>query len=162
MKGIILLLTFVGGISCPIILEHAQSLTIDSFGVVPEIVVAAPRYKNEDDAWSGLIDTVVVTTERHENDDIAWSGLMDTTIATAQRYDDENATLTVTMAEGEQNTRGTDDAPLKTSMDNRDSQQSLSKDINSIIFAYIRLTIYHIVLGALNFIFAVFLLLLFT
>ncbi len=39
-------------------------------GLMPEIVVTAPRYQYEDDAWSGLIDTIVVTAPRHEVEDI--------------------------------------------------------------------------------------------
>ncbi|KPL15993.1 hypothetical protein AMJ74_00130 [candidate division WOR_3 bacterium SM1_77] len=38
-------------------------------GQMREIVVTAPRYEYEDDAWSGLMDTVVVIAPRNEKNE---------------------------------------------------------------------------------------------
>lgn len=79
----------------------AQIMGIDANGVVDEVVVTAPRYANEDIAWSGLmpevvatapryrddadlgmIEEIVVTAPRYVHEDIAWSGLMPEIICT--------------------------------------------------------------------------------
>ena len=44
--------------------------TDKDIGQMPEIVVIAPRYLHEDDAWSGLMDTIVVTADRYHADDL--------------------------------------------------------------------------------------------
>jgi hypothetical protein len=40
-----------------------------------EVVIEAPRYDNEDIAWSGLLPETVITAPRHVDEDVAWSGL---------------------------------------------------------------------------------------
>ncbi len=106
MKRFITLLIIIAGFTGLNALEPANNSTFDSMGCMPEIVVTAPRFENEDDAWSGLIpeivttaprdkDTntigvmseIVVTAPRFENEDDAWSGLMPEIVTTAPRYD---------------------------------------------------------------------------
>ncbi len=43
--------------------------TFEYFGQMPEIVVTAPRYEYEDEAWSGLMETVYVTAPRYDGED---------------------------------------------------------------------------------------------
>ncbi len=49
--------------------------TFNYIGQMPEIVVTAPHYEYEDDAWSGLIETVVVTAPRHVGEDANMAGV---------------------------------------------------------------------------------------
>ena len=37
---------------------------LDSIGMMQEVVVAAPRYENQDEAWLGMIEGVVVEARR--------------------------------------------------------------------------------------------------
>ncbi len=95
-------------------ISSAQIMGIDSNGVVDEIVVTAPRYENEDDAWSGMMpevvvaapryfssaeigmmDEVFVIAPRYENEDDAWSGMMPEVVVIAPRYDDSTVKLTL-------------------------------------------------------------------
>lgn len=41
-----------------------DSRAIETTGMMPEIVVTAPRYENQDEAWLGMIEGVVVEAER--------------------------------------------------------------------------------------------------
>ena len=41
-----------------------DSREIETTGMMPEIVVTAPRYENQDEAWLGMIEGVVVEAER--------------------------------------------------------------------------------------------------
>ena len=105
MKNFVTLFIIIAGFASANALEPANA-TFDAIGVMSEIVVSAPRYANEDDAWSGMMpeivttalrdkDTnaigmmseIVVTAPRYENEDDAWSGLMNEVVATAPRYD---------------------------------------------------------------------------
>lgn len=50
--------------------ESSERLTFDSIGLMPEIVVTAPRFEYEDDVWSGLMPEVVVTALRYAGDEV--------------------------------------------------------------------------------------------
>lgn len=82
------LLSFVAG-------ESSERSAFDPMSLVPEIVVTAPRFEYEDDAWSGLMPEVVVT---------------------APRYIAEDADSEIAMSEHRPNARGISSQPL--SIDN--------------------------------------------
>ena len=137
MKAFITIFIFTTTLSRPTTSVPPQNSTFDYVGCMPEIVVTAPQYEYEDEAWSGLMPEVVVTAPRYDGKDMYSAGII---------------------ATGEQNRSDVDNAAFQTSMNNRDNNQSLNKDINFIIFAQVRLPIYVIVLEALSFIIALFLL----
>jgi hypothetical protein len=60
---ILIVVVFLGGI------VYASEATgklqeSDSIGMMPEVVVTAPRYENQDEAWAGLVEGVVVEAQR--------------------------------------------------------------------------------------------------
>ena len=112
MKGLITLLILVTGFAGPVASEPAYNSTFDSIGLMPEIVVTAPRYEYENEAWSGLMPEVVVTAPRYDGAEVSSVGMA---------------------SEVEPNTLGTDNEPSQTSMHNRESNQPFSIDINIII-----------------------------
>jgi len=59
-------------------------------GMMPEVVVTAPRYESEDIAHSGMMPEVVVNAPRYKNEDPAWSGLMPETVVTEPRFEQED------------------------------------------------------------------------
>ncbi len=65
--------------------------TLDYIGQMPEVVVTAPRYEYEDEAWAGLMPETVVTEARYEHEDDAWSGMMPETVVSETRYENEDA-----------------------------------------------------------------------
>lgn len=112
MGSFIALVIFVAGLTGPVTLETEQNTVFDSIGLMPEIVVTAPQYEYQDDAWSGLMPEVVVT---------------------APRIDSENMTLEVMMAKVEPNSPNADNSLFQSGMNNRDSSQPFSVDINTAI-----------------------------
>ncbi len=70
---------------------QADDTSMEHTGQMPEVVITAPRYEYEDEAWAGLMPETVATAPRYEYEDAAWSGLMPETIATAPRHSDERA-----------------------------------------------------------------------
>jgi len=112
MGSFIALLFLVAGLPSPATIESEQDAMLDSIGLMPEIVVTAPRHEYQDEAWGGLMPEVMVT---------------------APRYDAEDANSEVMMAEAELNAPGTNNGPPQTSMQNRDSNQLFSIDINIAI-----------------------------
>lgn len=60
---ILFVVVFLGGI------VYASETTgklqeSDSIGMMPEVVVTAPRYENQDEAWAGFVEGVVVEAQR--------------------------------------------------------------------------------------------------
>lgn len=52
-------------------------------GMMPEVVVTAPRYEYEDIAWSGMIQETIVTAPRYTDQEIAWMETMPEIVVTA-------------------------------------------------------------------------------
>ena len=129
MKRFITLLIIIAGFTSANALEPANA-TFDAIGVMSEIVVSAPRYANEDDAWSGLMNEIVTTAPRYD----AWSGLTDTIYVTASRYDDTDIGPITMIGQTKPNTPGANNEPFQINMNNLDNNQSFSRNINSIIF----------------------------
>jgi hypothetical protein len=75
---------------------QASDISMEEIGQMPEVVITAPRYEYEDEAWAGLMPETVITARRYEHEDAAWSGLMPETIVTAAR--DNEQTPNVIMA----------------------------------------------------------------
>lgn len=130
MKRFITLLIIMAGFTGLNALEPANNSTFDSMGCMPEIVVTAPRYANEDDAWSGLMPEIVTTAPRYD----AYSGLTDTIYVTASRYDDTDIGPITLIGQMKPNTPGANNEPFQINMNNLDNNQSFSRNINSIIF----------------------------
>jgi len=75
----------------------AVEQTTEYVGQMPEIVVTAPRYEYEDDAWSGLMPEKVVTAPRYTNEEIMDAEVPPTTIVRAEKnklMNDANMTKT--------------------------------------------------------------------
>ncbi len=85
MQGLIILLMVFVQVSGPSALDAYDSFPYESIGHMPEVVVQAPRYENEDDAWAGLMPETVVQAPRYENEDDAWAGLMLEVVVVAER-----------------------------------------------------------------------------
>ena len=130
MKRFITLLIIIAGFTGLNALEPANNSTFDSMGCMPEIVVTAPRFENEDDAWSGLMPEIVTTAPRYD----AYSGLTDTIYVTASRYDDTDIGPITMIGQTKPNTPGANNEPFQINMNNLDNNQSFSEGINSIIF----------------------------
>jgi len=45
-------------------ISGASVQQLDSFGMMPEITVTAPRYEYQDEAWLGMVEGVVVEAQR--------------------------------------------------------------------------------------------------
>lgn len=101
----------------------------EHIGQIGEIVVTAPRYEYEDDAWAGLMETVIVTASRYEYEDEAWAGLMETTVVTGQRYDGEDANIA--------------------GVTNGSTNKSFGRDSNFAHFVHERAQVYFMILGAM-------------
>ncbi len=129
MKKIITLLIIIAGFTGLNALEPANNSTFDSIGHMPEIVVTAPRYENEDDAWSGLMPEIIATAPRYD----AYSGLTDTIYVTASRYEDTDIGHITMIGQTKPNTPGSNNKLFQPGMNNLDNNQSFSGDINSII-----------------------------
>jgi hypothetical protein len=111
------MLSLIGMILMTVTVSGAQSMHIDNpdsnyIGMMPEVVITAPRYEGEDIAYCGMmpevivtapryhseaemgmIDEVVVTAPRYEGEDIAYCGMMPEVIVTAPRYKVTNPVL---------------------------------------------------------------------
>jgi cytoskeletal protein CcmA (bactofilin family) len=70
MQGLIAIIFIVAQISSPIAME-AHNSTYEYIGQMPEIVVIAPRYEQEDDAWSGMMPETIVTAPRYNKENYA-------------------------------------------------------------------------------------------
>jgi len=68
---------------------QADDTSVEYIGQMSEVVVTAPRYEYEDEAWAGLMPETVAAAPRYEHEDAAWSGLMPETVATAPRHSNE-------------------------------------------------------------------------
>jgi hypothetical protein len=101
----------------------------EHIGQITEIVVTAPRYDHEDEAWAGLMETVIVTASRYEYEDEAWAGLMETVVVAGQRYDGGDANIA--------------------GMTNHSTNQSLGRESNFPSFLNIRAQVYFMILGAM-------------
>jgi len=64
MKGVIILLAILIKMSFAVMPEETDNAIVDSVGHLPEIMVTAERYEDEDKVWVGMLDTVVVTAPR--------------------------------------------------------------------------------------------------
>lgn len=106
MGSFIAFVIFVAGLSPPATLGPEEVRMFDSIGLMPEIVVTAPRYEYQDDAWSGLMPEVIVA---------------------APRIDRENIDSQVVLANGEPN------SSIQSGTNNRDSGEPFSIDINTAI-----------------------------
>ncbi len=137
---------------------HAHTFSLNTIGSMPEVLVIAPRYEYEDEAWSGLMEEILVTTSRPDDEDLAWSGLMDTIVVFAPRYGAEDVSSAGMLAGVQQNIMGDDNASFKTSMQNREGHQSFHRETNPIFFAHVQLPIYFIIFGMTSFVITLFLL----
>lgn len=70
MQGLIPIIFIVAQISSPIAME-AHNSTYEYIGQMTEIVVTAPRYEQEDDAWSGMMPETIVTAPRYNSENYA-------------------------------------------------------------------------------------------
>lgn len=111
-------------------LGHVNNSTFDSIGHMPEIVVTAPRYDNEDDAWSGMMPEIVTTAPRYDD---AWSGLTDTIVITASRFDNKNVSSVSMIGKVTPSTPGADKEPFQTRINNLDNNHSFSEDNDSTL-----------------------------
>jgi hypothetical protein len=60
---ILIAVAFLGGVVYAS--EASNNLqAFDSIGMMPEVVVTAPRYENQDEAWAGLVQGIVVEAQR--------------------------------------------------------------------------------------------------
>jgi hypothetical protein len=75
-KSIIALLFICAQVSGSMILVTGNPKAFDSTGYMPEVLVTAPRYENEDDAWSGMMEEIVVTAPRYHAEDVNFVGIM--------------------------------------------------------------------------------------
>ena len=64
MKGIIFLLAILISSSIAVPAERTAYTIPSSIGQLPEMVVTAERFEEEDEGWIGMLDTVVVTAPR--------------------------------------------------------------------------------------------------
>ncbi len=110
MGNFIAFVIFVAGLSGPAMLGSEEVRMFDSIGLMPEIVVTAPQYEYQDDAWSGLMPEVIVV---------------------APRIDRENMNSQVMLTNREPNSRNIDNSSFQSDANNRDSSQPL--DINTAI-----------------------------
>ncbi|KPK69500.1 hypothetical protein AMJ87_10425 [candidate division WOR_3 bacterium SM23_60] len=100
----------------------AANTSREYVGQMPEVVVTAPRYEYEDEAWAGLMPETVTTAPRYEYEDAAWSGLMPETVTTAPRHHSEQvpnvimadifSDIRYAIAEMRKNTRTNDQANM--------------------------------------------------
>jgi|GEM_PF-588407 len=88
MQGLITLFIIFAQVSGSSAFETYDSALNEAIGQMPEVVVQAPRYENEDVAWAGQMPEVVVQASRYEDD--ARTGLMPETVAQATRYEHED------------------------------------------------------------------------
>jgi cytoskeletal protein CcmA (bactofilin family) len=58
---------------------------LNDTGMMPEVIVTAPRYEGGDIAYSGMMPEVIVTAPRYEGEDIAYSGMMPEIMVVADR-----------------------------------------------------------------------------
>jgi cytoskeletal protein CcmA (bactofilin family) len=70
MQGLIPIIFIVAQISSPIAMEAHNSI-YEYIGQMPEIVVTAPRYEHEDDAWTGMMPETIVTASRYNSENYA-------------------------------------------------------------------------------------------
>lgn len=103
---------FVAGLSGSATLGPEEVRMFDSIGLMPEIVVTAPQYEYQDDAWSGLMPEVIVT---------------------APRINSENMNSQVMLANKEPNSPDVDNAPVQNGVKNRAGSQWFGIDINTAI-----------------------------
>jgi len=75
MQGLIPIIFIVAQISSPVAIE-AHNSTYEYIGQMSEIVVTAPRYKQEDDAWSGMMPQTIVTAPRYNKENCAFFNAM--------------------------------------------------------------------------------------
>lgn len=66
----VILLFCIAGLNSSVHSQYSVNSVFDSVFVMPEIVVEAPRFEYEDDAWSGLMPEVVVTAPRFQAEDV--------------------------------------------------------------------------------------------
>ncbi len=60
---ILIVVAFLGGVVYASEASH-NSHEIESIGMMQEVVVTAPRYENQDEAWAGVVEGVVVEAQR--------------------------------------------------------------------------------------------------
>ncbi|UCF71672.1 MAG: hypothetical protein JSW49_05215 [candidate division WOR-3 bacterium] len=77
--------------------ESSEKVKIDGTGFMPGAMIMECHY--QDEAWSGLMPEVVVTAPRFENEDDAWSGLMSEVTVTASGYASEDVDSSFAMSE---------------------------------------------------------------
>ena len=70
MQSLIPIIVIIAQVSGPIAME-AHNSTYEYIGQMPEIVVTAPRYEQEDDAWSGMMPETIVTAPRYNSENYA-------------------------------------------------------------------------------------------
>lgn len=78
LLGVILMMALLVAMG----VSESDTMIDGDIGMMPEVVVTAPRYGSE----IGLMPEVIVTATRYEGEDIAYSGMMPEVIATAPRY----------------------------------------------------------------------------
>ncbi|UCC10991.1 MAG: hypothetical protein JSW02_06400 [candidate division WOR-3 bacterium] len=64
MKYIIFLLVILIKMSLAMVTGKTDNTIAGTVGQMPEVVVTAERYEDEDKVWVGMLDTVVVTAPR--------------------------------------------------------------------------------------------------
>ena len=62
------------------LLQTSNPGSFEYIGQLPEVIIEAQRYDNEDIAWSGLLPETVITPSRHVDEDVAWSGLEENSV----------------------------------------------------------------------------------
>ena len=110
---------------------YAHVSSINVAGVMPEVLVTATRYENEDAAWGGLMEEVIVTAQRPGDEDLALNGLMDTITVHASRSREDEVLATGVLTTMKNN------ISLLSSMNEKDITQSLTR----LVYAYTALFI---------------------
>jgi len=79
------MLVVLGVILLTMQIMDAQSMDLEDSGMMPEIVVTAPRYIGEDIAYSGMMPEIVVTAPRYTEEDMVCSGIMPEIVVIGRR-----------------------------------------------------------------------------
>lgn len=62
-----------------------KPVNMEEAGMMPEVVVSAPRYEGEDIAYSGMMPEIVVSAPRYTEEENANSGMMPEIVVVADR-----------------------------------------------------------------------------
>lgn len=81
------MLAAIGMVSIIMNITGGASPDIEFAGMMPEIVISAPRFEGEDVAYSGMMPEIVVTAPRFAEEDHIFGSMMPEIIVVAEQYD---------------------------------------------------------------------------